>query len=55
MAKTVCIHLAEGFEEIEAITIIDVLRRANIHTTTVTVTGTSRYRIAQYNGSGVNF
>ncbi len=39
MAKTVCIHLAEGFEEIEAITIIDVLRRANIHTTTVSVTG----------------
>lgn len=37
--KTVAIHLASGFEETEAITIIDVLRRAGLTVIIVSVTG----------------
>ncbi len=37
--KPIYVHLAEGFEEIEAITIIDVLRRAALNVQTVSVTG----------------
>lgn len=35
----VYVHLAEGFEEIEALTIVDVLRRADIDVKTVSVSG----------------
>lgn len=39
MEKLIAVHLAEGFEEIEAVSIIDVLRRADIDTLVVSVTG----------------
>lgn len=37
--KKIAVHLAEGFEEIEAVSIIDVLRRAGFEVTVVSVTG----------------
>ncbi|MDP4185280.1 MAG: DJ-1/PfpI family protein [Bacteroidota bacterium] len=37
--KKVCVHLASGFEEVEAISIVDVLRRADILVETISMTG----------------
>ncbi|MCY1718853.1 DJ-1/PfpI family protein [Prolixibacteraceae bacterium Z1-6] len=39
--KKIAVHLAEGFEEIEAISIIDVLRRANFEVTVVAITNST--------------
>ena len=39
--KTFCLFLAEGFEEMEALTQVDVLRRAGMPVKTVSVTGVS--------------
>jgi protein deglycase len=35
----VCLHLADGFEEIEAISVVDVLRRAEFEVQTVSIMG----------------
>ena len=35
----VCLHLADGFEEIEAISVVDILRRANIDVQMVSIMG----------------
>jgi len=39
MKKIIAVHLADGFEEIEAVSIIDVLRRADLGVFVVSVTG----------------
>ena len=39
MKDKVCIHLAEGFEEIEALSVVDILRRASIDIEMVSITG----------------
>lgn len=39
MTKKVCVFLADGFEEIEGLTVVDLLRRAEIEVTTVSITG----------------
>ena len=44
--KKVCVFLADGFEEIEGLTVVDILRRAGVETETVSVMGRK-----QINGS----
>ena len=38
MSKRVCVFLADGFEEIEGLTVVDLLRRADVNVTTVSIT-----------------
>lgn len=42
--KRVNIYLAEGFEEIEAITVVDVLRRAEIDARMISITGSKNVK-----------
>lgn len=37
--KKVCVFLADGFEEIEGLTVVDILRRAGVETETISVMG----------------
>ena len=39
MKKRVTVFLADGFEEIEGLTVVDLLRRAGVEVTTVSITG----------------
>ena len=39
MEKQICVFLADGFEEIEGLTVVDLLRRAGVKVTTVSITG----------------
>jgi len=39
MKRRIAVHLADGFEEIEAVSIIDVLRRADLEVLVISVTG----------------
>lgn len=39
--KTICIFLAEGFEEVEALFPLDIMRRGGLNVKTVSVTGKS--------------
>jgi len=39
MNKQVCVFLANGFEEIEGLTVVDLLRRAGIKVVTASITG----------------
>ena len=38
MTKKVCVFLADGFEEIEGLTVVDLLRRADVEVTTASIT-----------------
>lgn len=39
MQRQICVFLADGFEEIEGLTVVDLLRRAGVKVTTVSITG----------------
>ena len=42
--NNILVFLAEGFEEVEALAIVDVLRRGNQPVTTVSITGSLAVR-----------
>jgi len=50
--KTILVHFADGFEEIEALTPVDVLRRAGYNVIMVSVTG--KQQVSSNHNIGVN-
>ena len=54
MPKTALIPLAEGCEEIEAITVIDVLRRADVEVSIAAVSETKGLSITGAHGIEIN-
>ena len=42
----ILVHLADGFEEVEAVTVTDILSRAGIETKLVSVTGRRQIKCA---------
>lgn len=38
MSKKICVFFADGFEEIEGLTVVDLLRRAELEVTTISIT-----------------
>ena len=47
----VCVFLADGFEEIEGLTVVDLLRRAGIETRTVSIMGREEMGTRNYSKS----
>ena len=52
--KKVTVLLADGFEEIEALTVVDLLRRAKVYVDTVSITDDYTVRGAHDRASGWN-
>ncbi len=48
--KQVCVFLADGFEEVEALTVVDLLRRARVYVDTVSIT--DEYKV--HGAHGIN-
>ena len=49
--KKVAVLLADGFEEIEALTVVDILRRASVYVDTVSIT--DEYKVRGSHGINV--
>lgn len=43
--KKVAVLLADGFEEIEALTVVDILRRASVYVDTVSITDDTKSEV----------
>lgn len=52
--KQVCVFLADGFEEVEALTTVDLLRRARVYVDTVSITDEYKVHVCKVdNGSEI--